>query len=122
MLIGNPLPYRGLGFTKLDDLIRTVPDLKLINGPKGELVVQTVSNEKGNHLARLVAMQHGSNNSRPSPKASRKLNEVFIIIMALINSCKLILIEINSDQANTALFIFCVCISSNLWLTAIFVF
>lgn len=82
MISGNSLPYKGLGFTKLEDLIQSIPDLKLINGPKGEMVVQAItSNEKSSHLARIVAMQKQANkNTRFIPRSTinKKQNEVYI--------------------------------------------
>jgi hypothetical protein len=57
MISGNSLPYKGFGFAKLEDFIQSIPDLKLINGPKGEMIVQATSNGKSSHLARIVAMQ-----------------------------------------------------------------
>ncbi|KAF4518847.1 hypothetical protein B566_EDAN006698 [Ephemera danica] len=62
----------GLGYSKLEDFVRSIPELKLISGPKGELVVQTNSPRIVN-LERLVTMQCNSNNARFIPR--QKPNE-----------------------------------------------
>ncbi|XP_059480281.1 tudor domain-containing protein 7B isoform X2 [Neocloeon triangulifer] len=77
MLIGDPLPYRGLGFSKVEDLIQSIPDLKVVKGPKGEQVVQIVPSkrQRNDQQARLIAVQKSANGGRFVPRAARKPND-----------------------------------------------
>ncbi|CAB3382000.1 Hypothetical predicted protein [Cloeon dipterum] len=77
MLIGEPLPYRGLGYSRVEDLLQVAPDLKIIKGPKGEQIAQFVPSkrQRNDHQARLISVQKSANGGRYVPRASRKPNE-----------------------------------------------
>jgi len=80
MLTGDPLPFRGLGYNKVDDFVQAVPELKVVKGAKGEPVVQLVPGrrQRGNdQQARLISVQNkAANGGRFVPRASpRKPSE-----------------------------------------------
>ena len=67
-LVGQDLPLGKLGFTSLDDFIRSSPDVVRESiGPTGEPTLYVVANEQTQHVASLVARQ-----KKPSLKVLRK--------------------------------------------------
>jgi hypothetical protein len=78
MLIGDPLPFRGLGFNKVEDFVQSIPELKVVKSGKGEAVVQIAPSrrQRGNdHQARLISVQKSANGGRFVPRAPRKPSE-----------------------------------------------
>ena len=58
MVLGYELPYRQLGFKKLEDFIRTIPDVaRLEPGVMGEPTYFAVADESTRQIARFVATQ-----------------------------------------------------------------
>lgn len=78
MLIGDPLPYRGLGFNKVEDFVQSIPDLKVVKIGRGELVVQIAPSRRqrsNDQQARLISVQKSANGGRFVPRAPRKPSE-----------------------------------------------
>lgn len=78
MLIGDPLPYRGLGFNKVEDFVQSIPELKVAKIGKGELVVQIAPSRRqrsNDQQARLISVQKSANGGRFVPRAPRKPSE-----------------------------------------------
>uniref|UniRef100_A0AAU7J8I4 Tudor domain-containing protein Tdr7 n=1 Tax=Locusta migratoria TaxID=7004 RepID=A0AAU7J8I4_LOCMI len=56
-LIGHSIPYRELGYSSLEQFLRTVEDMRIFTGSNGELMFDTIPKENTAHLAALVAKQ-----------------------------------------------------------------
>lgn len=57
-VIGKELPFRSLGFERVDDFIRSVPDvIRVQPGPTGEPTLFAVATAETSQIARFVAVQ-----------------------------------------------------------------
>lgn len=58
MVLGYELPYKQLGFTKLDEFVRSIPDVvRLGNGLEGEPTYFAVADSKTSQILRFVSSQ-----------------------------------------------------------------
>lgn len=57
--MGDSIPFRSLGYSSLEQLIRTVPDLK-ITSIGNELYIDVKPDEKTMHITKLVRGQKSS--------------------------------------------------------------
>lgn len=58
MVMGKELPFRNLGYSTVEDFIRSVPDVvRLAPGATGELTMFPVANAETQQIARFVASQ-----------------------------------------------------------------
>lgn len=58
MVLGSELPYRQLGFQRLEDFLRSIPDVVRVDrGVTGEPTCFAVADASTSQLARFVAMQ-----------------------------------------------------------------
>jgi len=55
--VGNPVPFRELGFRNLADLIKNFPDVAYLDDCSGELKVYAVPDQNTAHIARMVSKQ-----------------------------------------------------------------
>lgn len=65
MLMGEEIPFRRLGFGRLEDFLQSCPGLAVKRGANGEVYVDAVVTEKSAHIASLVGRQK----SAPKRKA-----------------------------------------------------
>ena len=57
-IVGQPLPYRSIGFSDLESMVRSMPDVMTSRkGSDGEWVIRGVADESTQHIANLVAKQ-----------------------------------------------------------------
>lgn len=64
-LVGEPIPFKKLGFSSVEEFLRSVNDIRLSPGLNGELVVTARPTEASAHIASLVSRQKTSTKKRP---------------------------------------------------------
>lgn len=63
MLEGKPLPFRKMGYTNIEDFLRSISDAVYITYERGELIVKAVANEQNMRILDLVSKQRSSKKS-----------------------------------------------------------
>lgn len=67
-IIGEPLPYRQLGFPSFMAFLESVPDVVRISGPKHACMLYGLANESTKHIARMVQSQRFPSKGRGRPR------------------------------------------------------
>lgn len=57
MIVGEDIPYRKFGFNTVEDLLKTIPSVRLSYLPNGEAIVSAVTTQEVAHIVNFVAVQ-----------------------------------------------------------------
>lgn len=57
MIVGEDIPYRKFGFSSVEDLLQTIPSVRLSYLPNGVAIVSAVTTQEVAHIVNLVAGQ-----------------------------------------------------------------
>ncbi|XP_061178264.1 tudor domain-containing protein 7-like [Saccostrea echinata] len=69
----EPLPFKKLGFSNLDEFINSIPDVvKVRRNKQGEIVYHAVANEETAHIQSMVAKQKGTKKKKKLKPAVRR--------------------------------------------------
>lgn len=74
-IIGEPLPYRQLGFSSFTAFLESVPDVVRISGPRQARVLYGQANESTKHIARMVQSQRCPSKGRGRPRPSETVTK-----------------------------------------------
>lgn len=64
-LVGDYIPYRKLGYSGVEEFLRSINDILVCPGPNGEPIVKARPSEASAHIASLVNRQKTSQKKRP---------------------------------------------------------
>ena len=67
-IIGEPLPYRQLGFSSFMAFLESVPEVVRISGPKHACMLYGLPNEPTKHIAKMVQNQRFPSKGRGKPR------------------------------------------------------
>jgi hypothetical protein len=75
MLAGSEIPYQKLGYQTLEQFLRSVPDVSLLLGQGGELIMEAIPSKNTAHLAAMVSKQKSASNK--TRRSSRNVSTKF---------------------------------------------
>ena len=72
MLAGDDIPYQKMGYQTLEQFLKSVPDVSLLLGEGGEVILKAIPNKNTAHVASMVSKQKSS--SKRTRHSSRNVS------------------------------------------------
>jgi hypothetical protein len=76
MLVGSDIPYQELGYRTLVQFLESIPDVTILRGPGGEMILHAIPAESTEHLAALVNKQKSAKRKHSYKAPPRKVSTI----------------------------------------------